>query len=344
MAADTVCIITVGGNNVSTLFNQLLESLTVTDKAGTTTDSASITLDDSGGRIIMPTIGDPMTIQLGYADSGAAEVFDGTVDSVKSAGQAGGGRTLTITAKGFDPKGKAKQPLEFHKDDATLKDFMSEAAGKAGLTFKASGKIAEKKREYWAASTESFIALGQRIAREMGGELKIKAKQAIIYERNSGMSLSGDALTGVQAALGFNLIDWDITPSTARPRFEQTRARFYDNAKAKWDEKTVKVAAQGATSEAIHTHRQTRADKDEAEDSAGDNQKSSERERGGGTVTILGNPAAQPDGTCTVSGARPGVDGSYKIDSVEHSYSATGFTTKLELKHPEGAVGTDDRQ
>ena len=342
MAADTICIINVGGNNVSTLFNQLLESLTVTDKAGTSTDTCSMVLDDSTGRIILPTIGDAITIQLGHVNTGAGQVFEGTVDSVKSAGS-DQGRKLTITGKGFDPKGKAKEPQEFHKDDASLNDFMSEAAGKAGLSFKSSGKIASTKREYWAASTESFIALGQRIAREVGGEFKVKGKQAMIYERNAGMSLSGAALTGITATWGDNLIDWDISPAMARPRFGTARARFYDLKKAKWDEKTNEISGQGVTSDATFTHRKTRADKDEADGSSDDDKKSSERERGGGDCTILGNPTAQPEGTCTIVGARPGVDGGYKIDSVEHSYSQSGYTTKLELKHPEGDVGSDSR-
>ena len=39
--------INVAGNNVSEAFNQILQSLTVSDKEGTTSDTASITLDDS---------------------------------------------------------------------------------------------------------------------------------------------------------------------------------------------------------------------------------------------------------------------------------------------------------
>jgi phage protein D len=87
-----------------------------------------------------------------------------------------------------------------------------------------------------------------------------------------------------------------------------------------------------------------RADKDEAADAAGDNQKTSERERGGGSVTILGNPMAQPEGTCIVAGVRPGIDGAYKIEGVDHTLSrGGGFETKLDLKHPDGEAGSDSR-
>ena len=337
-------VIEVGGNDVSERFNPILESLTVNDKAGTTSDTASIVLDATDAQVAMPSVGDDMRILLGWASSGVSLVFEGTVDSVRSAGSRGAGRTMTITAKGFDPKGKAKEPLEFHKDDATLSDFMSEAASKAGLSFKAQGSIGSMKRPYCAAATESFIHLGHRIAREVGGQFKIKGKTGIIYEKNSGMSVSGAALTAVTATWGDNLLDWDISPVFARPRFEQARARFYDPKKAKWEERLMQIPQQGPSSPATHTHRIVRADGDEADSAAKDNQKSSERERGGGSVTIVGNPAAQPEGGCTVAGARPGIDGAYKIDAVEHSLSrSAGYVTKLELTHPEGDVGTDSR-
>ncbi|ACI92729.1 putative phage late control D [Afipia carboxidovorans OM5] len=334
----------VGGNAVSESFNQRLESLTVTDKAGTTSDAASVTLDDSDGCLLMPGVGDPMTLNLGWDISGVGLVFDGIIDTIRSAGTHGGGRTMTITAKGFDPKGKAKEPLEFHKDDASLQDFMSEAAGKAGLTFKAHGSVGSIQRPYWSAGTESFIHLGQRIANEIGAQFKIHGTVGIMYPKNAGLAVSGAALTGITALWGDNLIDWDISPVLARPRFERARARFYDPNKAKWMEKIIEIQPQGPSSSATHTHRITRADDGEAQEAATQNQRSSERERGGGSVTIVGNPAAQPEGSCTVIGARHGIDGTYKIEGVEHTLvRGSGYRTRLDLKHPEGDVGSDNR-
>lgn len=345
MADQAVFIIIVGGNVVTERFSQILQSLTVHDKSGTTSDTASLVLDDSDGQVLMPSIGDPMQIMLGWRRTGVLLVFDGTVDTVRSNGSRGGGRTITITAKGFDPKGKAKEPLEFHKDDATLTDFMSEAAGKAGLSFRAQGGIGGIHRDYWAAATESFIHLGQRVAREVGGEFKMKGKTGIIYEKNSGMSVSGAALAGVTARWGDNLKEWDISPMFARPRYIEARARYFDRKEAKWKERRVQIDQRGPSSDAQHTHRVVRADEGEADSAAKDNKLSSERERGGGTVTIIGDPAAQPEGTCTVIGTRPGADGVYTIDGVEHSLDrGSGYETRLELKRPEGDAGTDSRE
>lgn len=204
--------------------------------------------------------------------------------------------------------------------------------------------VGRQRREYWAASNESFIHLGHRIAREVGGQFKIKGNKAIMYEKNAGLSLSGAALSGVSAIAGVNLIQCDIAPASARPRFGTTRARWCDPKEAKWKEKTLQVEPHGPSSDATLTYGKTRFDEGEAEDAATDDRKSSERERGGGSVTIIGDPSAQPEGTCMVVGARAGIDGAYKIDAVEHKLSrGQGYETTLELKHPEGDAGTDSR-
>jgi len=337
--------INVGGQNVTERFNPLLESLTVVDKAGTTSDTAHITLDDNGGHLYMPSKGDPITILLGWRSSGIGLVFDGTVDEIRATGSRGGGRTMTIGAKGFDTKSKAKEPLEFHKDDATLQEFLSDAAKKAGLDgVKVSSSLASIKREYWLAGTESFIHLGQRLAEEVGGTFKVVGRIGILTGMGEGLSVSGVNLGSVSAIWGDNLLNYDISPTLARPRFREARTRHYDRKAAKWKEEKLSIEIPGLGAEAQHTHRMTRADQDEAKHSARSNKKKSEREAGSGTVLIIGNITPQPEGSCLVANCRPGIDGSYKIESVEHCLTrSNGFTTKLGLKEPGAGAGADSR-
>jgi hypothetical protein len=347
---EAVFEISIGGNDVTERFNPILQSLDVHDHTGDTTSTARVTLSDVDGRILMPGIGDGMTVMLGWASGDISQVFDGTVDDVRSKGGRGEGRTLMISAHGFDTAGKAKEPQEFHKDNGTLQDFMSTAAGNAGLSFQADAQIGSINRDYWAAGTESFIHLGQRIAHEVGAEFKIIAGQAYMWPLNSPLfGLAGSdgsvrAQWGTGAGTG-NLLSWDIAPILARPRFAQARTRFYDRLTAAWKDLSVAIpAAAGGTATATHTHRQTRADQDEAQNQSDGNDASSQREAGSGHVEIVGEPAAMPDGTCVVSGVRPGVDGTYRIDGVNHQLSRdAGFVTHLDLKQPQGDAGTDSR-
>src|SRR5262249_49458603 len=95
---------------------------------------------------------------------------------------------------------------------------------------------------------------------------------------------------------------------------------------------------------AMATIRFTKAGADEARRSAGSGKVESERNKGGGTVRITGNVVAQPEGVCVIAGARPRVDGAYRIETVVHELSRpAGFVTTLHVKHPEGAPGTQPR-
>lgn len=325
--------INVGGNNVSDSFNPILEQLSVSLQANATSDTASLVIADLDGSVLMPSKNDPITILLGMRDKSINQVFEGTVSDVRSHGSRGG-RMLTIEAKGFDDREKAKEPLEFHKDDSSLEDFMSEAAGKAGLSFSAQGDVSAIQRKYWAAQTESFIHLGQRVAREIGANFKIIGTTGYMWPRNTAM-FDG----AVTATWGDNLIDWDIAPIVSRPRFGTARSRWYDRLEAQWKETTQSIGL----GDAVHTDRFFRPDEDQAGGVATNNERESQREAGSGTVNIVGEPAAMPEGNCTVAGARPGVDGDYRIDTVNHSISRSGFTTSLSLKQPQGSAGTDSR-
>ncbi|MFL9829049.1 phage late control D family protein, partial [Rhodoplanes sp. SY1] len=296
-------------------------------------------------RIAMPAKSAPVVVLLGWVSRGVSRVFQGTVDDVRASCARGGGRTLRISAKGFDDaEDKAKEPLEFHKDDATLQDFLGEAAKKAGLSFQAHGELGKVKRDYWLAGTESFIQLGHRIAREVGATFKIIDKKGVMVPRNGGQSASGASLSTVRAVWGDNLITADVAPIEIAPRFEQVRARWFDVEKAKWMEEKVGVEVPGWKSKATDTARVVRTDKDEAKDQTTSDKKTSEREAGSGTVKIVGEPSAQPEGLCVLVGARPGIDGAYRIDGVTHDLDrSSGFVTTLELKQPQSGAGTDSR-
>ena len=83
-------------------------SIRVSDKAGSSSDTATVVLDDKEGQIVLPEAGARISIMLGFEGDGVGIVFDGIVDEVRSSGTRGGGMTVSVSAKGFDSKGKAK--------------------------------------------------------------------------------------------------------------------------------------------------------------------------------------------------------------------------------------------
>ena len=341
MSKRAIYVINVAGQNISSRVRPILQSLRVSDKEGTNSDTCEIVLDDKGGMIKLPRDEDPISILLGWEGGGVSLVFTGTVDEVKSRGSRGGGRELSISGKGVDTKGKAKEGQQLSMDDMSVSDALNKAGKLAGISVKVDPSLANIKREWWGLNDESFLHFGERVARETGGIFKIQGNQAILAKKGGG-SVSGGSMGIVTGIVGVNLISWDIAPFVGRHRHKTVRARYFDRAKAKWE--TVEAQVQDDGAKAGLSDRYSRADKDEAQGSADNGARDSEREKGGGSAEIDGTTAAKPGGTFVLVGARPGVDGSYRIETVDHDLSrGGGWTTKLELKQPQGSSGTDSR-
>ena len=332
MSKRAVFMVTVAGTNITTTLSPVLISLSVSDKVGTHSDTASLEVDDTEGRIVLPQIGAPVIVALGWESEGVRVVFTGTVDEVKSSGSRGSGRTLSISAKGMDTTGKPKEGQQRHFDDKTAEDILKEAGQTAGVTeIEIDPSLASIKRKYFEMRDESFIHMGERLAREIGGNFRMAGQKAVMSKRG------GTYTAAVVAAWGRNLHGWDISPSLGRAQYSRLRARWYDPGKAEWRETEERSRL---SVDARHDHRYAKPDEDEARQQTGSDKATTERDAGEGSVTIEGDTAAIPDGLCIVTGARPGVDGPWRIESVIHSYSrGGGFVTELSLKQP-GPGGT----
>ena len=336
----------IDGRDITSRLNPFLLRLSVEDKEGSSSDTCDIELNDAGGVLVLPRDGAQIAVYFGWETDGEPPLrFVGTVDDIRSRGSRGNGMTLTIQAKGIDTKGKAKQEQEKHWDNATLETVFTEAAKAAGFeNVRIDPELGRIKRDYWSLSGESFIHWGQQIAEEVGGTFKAQGKAASLTKRNGGKAPSGKELPTVRAVWGENLHDWDISPVQGRRRYKKVRARLYDRRKAKWRDKTLEVDDDDEGLEAEKTIREPAADDDEADTRTQADKAESERNKGSGSVTIEGEGAATPEGTCVVAGTRPGIDGEYLITSVGHELSrSAGWTTTLELKKPGGDAGKDDR-
>jgi phage protein D len=319
------------------------------------------------------------------------------------------------------------------------------------------------RRDYWSADNESFVHLVERVAREFGGTFKLRADEAVLAQRGTGMTPSGKPMDNLTATYGENLISWDISPFVGRPRGKKARAKFYDRKAAKFETREVEIepvdseadvvsinaavvqaggdsqrvysaeemaairetfratgeadarnyspwqlalanaslaapigtlqrilAVMGAVSAAGRSYTPeekaairatfevpsdpaatgrtysaaemakikaafysrdvsqesiyTAADSDGALTIAGGKKSDSQRKSGEGSATVTLMPGARVEGALIVKGARPGIDGPYRIAGVTHRLDRSGgAVTELELKQPGSGVGTDKR-
>lgn len=329
----------IAGQDMTSSMKPYLTQITVTDKDGTASDSCSMDFDDAAGQVKLPAKGASVEVYLQDVP-----VFRGTVDTVRSSGSRGGGRMLSVGAKGFDAGGKIKELQSHHMDDATLQQFMDKAASRAGLSGVTIDPVfAQVKRDYWSVTSENFLHLGQRLAREFGGTFKIRGDRAVLAKRGKGATPSGGAMPTVSGRVGVNVISWEISPFSGRWQFSRAKVRYFDRQSASFKE--VEVESQADHADATNEAETLSADEDQAKGIAEGRKAENEREGGKGTVVLDLEPTAQAEGTFVLSGARPGVDGTYRIAGVTHKADrGGGSTTSLELKQPDGGAGSDKRQ
>lgn len=328
----------VDGQDMTLPMAPYLERITVSDRAGSASDTCSLVLNDANGQIRLPREGARVTVFLQ-----GVLVFEGVVDSVRSTGGRGGGRELKVQAKGFDSRGKAKEPQRFHADDTTLKDFIGQAAKNAGFTIDVDPDLGSIKRDYWSAETESFIHVGQRLARENYGTFKVRGTRAVLKKRNADFGLPM-VLGIVGNRFSGNVITWDIAPFTGRRSFTKARVNYFDRPSATYKAEETPFEIGRPLPESTNTIRSTAKDADQARKVGEGRKAEAEREGGDGSVELDLVAYAQAEAIFVLTGARPGVDGAYRITSVTHEADRSkGSTTKLELKQPHGEAGSDNR-
>lgn len=322
--------VTVAGTNI-TPANDVITKIGVSTKVGTHTDSATLEIDDREGQIVLPEKGAPCLIALGWVGGGTRQVFEGTIDEVKSSGSRSSGRMLSVTAKGVDTTGRAKEGQQRFWDNSTVQQILVDAGAHAGITMEIDPALGPLPRTYFDARDESFIAIGERLAREVGANFRVTGNRAIFSLRN-GMYDGLVIARWTDDPATANLHSWDISPDLGRPQFDTVRARWYDMQAAAWN---MLDRGTRATVGAIFPHRFAKADETESDQQNASDEATTERDSGEGSITIEGDTAAIPDGLCWLQGTREGVDGYYRIESVNHDYARSGgFTTKLSLKQP----------
>ncbi|PWE55441.1 late control protein D [Metarhizobium album] len=327
----------VAGQDVTSRFEPRLLSIKITRAADNAADECSIELADPYGDIVLPQDRAPVMININ-----GDQAFMGFVSDVDYSFSKGDGRRMSVGASSVDLGSKVKEPFLKHKDDASLADVASEFGGRAGLQVSVAGSIKSIQRPYWLAQNESFMSWGQRIANEVGASFKIIGNRCYMVAINEGISVSGQTLTPIAVTYGVNLISGNIAPIISRPKFKNVEISYFDVKKGQRMKVDVPTGVDDVSS-ALRTVI-TASDEAQAKQQATTQGKKSDREKGGGSVTILGNVFAEPEALCNLSGIRPGIDGSYRIASVEHSLTkAAGFETTLNLKQPSGGAGVDTR-
>lgn len=330
--------VAINGQVVTDKFRPYLMAIDAHDQDGSASDTCSLTLDNSGAQLRLPSDGDLVTVGLQ-----GIQIFEGTVETVRSIGSRTAGRTIQVKANGFDIRGKAKEPQLMHADDTDLKSFLSKAAQKAGFSLDIDDELGKIFNKYWLQDAESFTHLGQRLAREHQATFKLRGNKAVFAKRGSANAIG--ILTGtVGSNFTGNVISWNIAPLIGRPAVTAAEATYFDRESGDYKTEAVDINLGRSLPDSINKLRSAAGSKDQAKATADARKREAEREGGEGSVELDIVPGTQPEGLFSLQGADPGVDGLYRIVSVkQHADRNGGAKTSLSLKQPHGGAGTDLR-
>jgi len=258
--------------------------------------------------------------------------------------------TSTRTENGFvtdeigDKNAPKDAPGTFSEGKISLMEAGTQFFGKAGMILKLSPKMMNIRRNYWDIRNESPQAWGERIAREVGGTFKINGNIAVIAGLNEGVNADGQTMPDIEAVWGINLIGWRIKPFVSRPEYGSAASRYFDLDEGVWKQTKESIEAAFPYGQSIATMvtLASEVDKNTAGQKVQGNAEMSKWEKGTGWCLINGEPRATCGAQLTISGARPGINGTYTMEEVEHNYQrGVGYSTRIVVRapNPTGAGG-----
>lgn len=319
-------ILTANGRPITSLIGPILESLTVTDETSEQADRLSLRLDDTTGTLELPSRGAVLTLQLGIGST-LIDFGRYTVDSVTASGPPS---ILQIDAHAapFSGGGKIQDRKSRSWHDVTVADLVKSIAGEHGLEAVVALDLADIDPGHLDQTDESDASFLSRLARDVGGVVKITAGKLAFVRRGASRTASGIALPGVPLTLG-DLSRWSAS-FAERGSYKSAVAVYRSLGSAA---NTEVVVGEGEPVFRLpHTYSTEGNARRAARARLDDFRRSS-----GGRVELemparLDIAAETP---LVISGVRQGVDGRYVARRVTHTLNRSGLRTRVDA---EGAV------
>jgi phage protein D len=311
-----------------------LVSVVVHDAPGQTSDRATITLANPGGRLPTPRKGDIYSISMGWAHTGLVLLG---LYSVQRVSKSGGGRqveqmVIHLRAADFVAKLQAAGREAFD-ETTTAGQLFQRVAGQAGLGVAIDPELAQVKIGYRLRWDQSLIDFATEIGEELGASVKPAGGKLCVMKRGTGRSGGGQAMPVIQVrrTSGYT---WEVEIEP-RPVYGHVAAAWQDPKTGK--RKLVKrpTGRNGPYRVLPHPYR----DQADAERAADAEAYDLGHNSGSGHFEQPGMPTARAEAKVVAAGYGEGVDGLWQCESVEHRWDPKGYVTIINVgsgKHAKG--------
>ncbi|WP_400636947.1 phage late control D family protein [Pseudomonas aeruginosa] len=310
------------GNNITALLNDRLLLLRTLDKSGMESDEFELRLDDREGAIPLPSRGALVELSLGYEGGSLSRLGTFTVDSVQVSGPPD---TLVIRGRASSMRGSGKTVRSGGWEDVPLSRIVADIASRNGWSPECRVSVNVPRADQVQESDFSFIT---RLARAHDCTAKIAEGRLLVLPRESGQTASGVALSAVTLGRA-ELSRWQF-------RFDDRSAQQAVKTTYQ-DQKTgaltvLELANDDAPAglPAVHTDRHIHPNKSAAQAAAKARLAAFNRSTAAVRLEMPGRTDLFAERSIIVQGLKSGLDGSYLVESVEHVFTAAGWSTTVE--------------
>lgn len=316
--------ILVAGLDVTSVIGDRLLSLKVTDEAGAKADALDVELDNRDGKIVLPPTGAPISVSMGYKESGLIPMGLYTASEITLQGPPD---RMSIRAKSANMSGSLREQKSRTWDEKTVKDIVETIAAEHELTAKVADQFAEFTYEALAQTDESDLHFLNRLSKEQDAMLAIKGGLLLFGTRGLGLSLSGLLMPQSLITKG-DVSTWRATLADADD---------YGSVKAKWHndetgEQEVFTQGEGEPAKALRNVFKTEA---EAQRAALAEVSKIKRAGHKLSISMAAKPELAAESQITLLGFGAGADGTWSITSAVHELKGSGFTTRLSAERPQ---------
>ncbi|MGC6017130.1 phage late control D family protein [Providencia rettgeri] len=337
-----------GGENINSLIQGRLMSLTMTDNRGFEADQLDIELDDSDGQLALPKRGETLSLHLGWKNEPLIYKGTFTVDEVEHSGVPD---KLMIRGRSADFRDTLNVKREQSYHQKSLGDIVRTLAERNKLKAVIDEKLDKIKLAHIDQTNESDGSFLTRVAKSEGAIVAVKNGNLLFMKQGQGLTATGQPIQTmhITRSVGdghrFSLADRGAYTGvianwldTREPKKKKTvtvkrKRKSKQPAKpAKPKEKQGEYLAgeQGNVLTLSHTY----ATKENAARAAKANWEKIQRGVASFSIQLaVGRADLYPEMPVTVSGFKPEIDNAdWTLTRVVHSLNDSGFTTALELE------------
>lgn len=326
-----------GGIDITSNFNDRTTQIKVDLQSGNgNDDQCAITIDDRDWRVARPIPGEDLQIWLGYQEVGLAYMGTFEIDDVIFVGPP---RAIKLVGKSTGSTDIQKAPAIKEFDNKSIGDILGQMAGQTGLGLSISGDLAGIKIPFKNQAVSNLHMIHE-LERLTGAVAKVVDGKLMFIKRDGAESASGIALpTLVLHPEHFGT--WQVR-YTSKPGYGQVKASWFDKdeMQRKWVDSAIS-GGEGGVGLAkkfggAFNIGQLFNSKEEAEQAAKAQSEAFKRAEVQAVFDLAkGDPWIRDQQTLLVTGMRDGINGSYVIDKVTHTYiKSTGIKSQMECKAP----------